>query len=104
MPEGNYPCEVTMTKCTWERSRWPFSRKVLTRAEVEPEVAVPVPGKGENPWDVDDSGISSSTSPARSVADAIGQFVASALRVRAAYAGPGWVPDKGWPEAVESRP
>ena len=100
MPEGNYPCDVTMTRCTWERPRWPFSRKVLDRAEVEPEVAIPTPGKGENPWDIDDTGISSSTGPARSVAEAIGQFVGSCLRDRNAYAGQGWVPDKGWPEVA----
>ena len=98
MPEGNYPCEVTIERATWERPRWPFSRKVVVRAEVEPDIPVPVPGK-----DYGDDAIFNSTFPARSVGEAVAGFASGCLRDRERYANLDWVPSKGWPEGIVSR-
>lgn len=96
MPEGNYRARYTVSESTWKRPRWPWPKRVV-RTEIEPEIAVPVPGKGENSWDLDDDAIYSGSYPAASGEEAAYLLSQSALRIRRRYAGRGWVPDAGWP-------
>lgn len=102
MPEGNYPGKAKREVRVWQRKRWPFSRKQRVEFWVDMDVAVPVPGKGENSWDIDDDGIYGTGGP--TVSDAIANVTKAALRDRARY-GPGdrWVPDAGWPEGIGTR-
>lgn len=92
MPEGNYRAKVSMLRCTWSRTRWP-RRKVIQRAEVDVEPGIPIPGKGENDWDMADTAIESVTVVAQSLPEAVGCVVKSALRDRERYGGTiAWVP------------
>lgn len=105
MPEGTYTAKVTLYTAEWKRPRWPrwpLTRRI-NRANVEVEGGVPIPGKGENSWDMDDDAIYSIGTPAESVDEALEQFRESALRDRKKYAGEGWVPDVGWPAHMEAR-
>jgi hypothetical protein len=96
MPEGNYDATATRETATWERSRWPFSKKVTVRWNVRPEIGIPIPGKGENSWDCGDDAIYGQIGAASSMADAIGRLVSSALGSRARYASLAWEPSDGW--------
>jgi hypothetical protein len=69
LPEANYQTKVRMFRSTWKRPRWPRSL-VLTRADIEVEGGIPIPGKGENSWDLDDDAVFSLTTPAESVEEA----------------------------------
>lgn len=103
MPEGNYPATVKLEKWTYARPRWPrwpLRREVVMRGDVDLDVAIPVPGKGENSWDIDDDAIYSSSGPYRTVAAAVASVAESALSKRERYARRDWVPDAGWPAEV----
>lgn len=103
LPEGNYSAKGETYQQTWVRPRWPFSRRVVTGTELKPDTPIPVPGKGENSWDIGDDAIYSSSCGGQGTADAVGSFVATVTRSRLNYAGPSWVPDKGWPDCLEVR-
>lgn len=90
MPEGAYPATVTLTEDSWRRPRW-FTRRLL-RAEVDVPGGVPHPGKGENGWDCGEDATFRMTTPAQTVEEAIGAFVASVLRDRYRYGGRTWRP------------
>lgn len=90
MPEANYPATYKIERliATWP-DRLGFLRpaKVWYRVDVEPGMPVPVPGKGENSWDLDDDAIGSLSVPGRDVETAIAALVASALRTRRRHHG-----------------
>lgn len=86
MPEGDYPATIEMYISKWKRHRWPFAR-YIKRANVELERPIPVPGKGENSWDLDDNAIYSLTCKAETIEEAISQTIQSALRDRKRYGG-----------------
>lgn len=100
MPEGNYPCIVTLTEDSWTRPRLKLTRRVIRRATVEMLVAIPSPGKGENSWDIDDDATSSMTTPARSVSEAVGAMAESVMSRRERYASRTWKPSEGFPAEV----
>ncbi len=91
LPEGEYPATVRMHVCKWKRPRWPWSRRMV-RADVQVLVPIPVPGKGENSYDLDDDAIYSLTCPALTPEDAVKQLVESIARRRLKYGGRGWTP------------
>lgn len=96
MPEGDYPCTVEMRTDSWSRPRWPFTKRI-TRATVEVEQGVPVPGKGENSWDCGDDAIYSLTAPAKNVRGALRAFQESAMQSRHRYgSGYAYKPSAGW--------
>lgn len=93
MPEGSYPVTVELYLSIWTRPRWPFAKRIK-RANVELEKPIPVPGKGENSWDIDDDAIMSMTCPANTVEEAIAHVVESALRTRRRHGGSlDWKPE-----------
>jgi hypothetical protein len=55
---------------------------------------IPVPGKGENAWDMEDDAIHSMGCVANSVDDAIIKLLNSVNRDRVRYGGAHWVPVK----------
>jgi len=98
MPEGHYPATVRRFESTWKRPRWPWPWHRAVRSEVKPtEMAIPVPGKGENSWDCGEDARYGSTSPADTVAKAIGNFVEGIWHDRLRRAGPAWVPKEKHP-------
>ena len=96
MPEGDYPAKLAFVERSWKRPRWP-TVKTRMDADIEMGTAIPVPGKGENDWDMDDDALYGINCVASTVEEAIAQVQASAFRDRERYAGEGWIPDDGWP-------
>lgn len=102
MPEGKYPAKVRLFLSTWKRPRWPFAQRIY-RAHVDVEGGIPIPGKGENSWDIGDDAVFSITTPAKSVSEAIKAMADSALRTRYRHGGGyDWTPDEPqrWAQAV----
>lgn len=95
LPEGKYPATVQMFKSTWTRKRL-VKPLVRYRAEVIPDMPLPIPGKGENSWDIDDDGIHSSTLEARSPEEAAKKVAEDVLKTRKKYAGSDWIPADGF--------
>lgn len=101
MPEGNYPAMIREERRVWKRKRWPWPSKTRRDYWVEMDVAIPVPGKGENSWDCDDDAVHAT---GRSTPhDAVANVTRAALRDRANYGSPNWVPDAGWPAEIGPR-
>lgn len=97
MPEGFYAAKVEMFTSTWKRKRWPWA-KSIERANVEIKGGLPIPGDGENSWDLDDDAIFSSTFPASTVEDALSTIRESAMHDRRRKGGgEDWQPSAGWP-------
>lgn len=80
LPEGTFPGTVTLEEATWKRPRW--KAKIVRRADISVERPPTFPGKGENSWDQGDDAIYSMTCRAKSVAEAIGQYVEAVLSNR----------------------
>lgn len=93
MPEGDYLATVELFESEWKRPRG-WARRIQ-RATITPDTPIPIPGKGENSWDIDDDAIHSSTMPARTVADAVAGLYASVMNTRERHGGKNWMPEKG---------
>ena len=74
MPEGSY---------TIKRPRWPFVSVFYTynARPVGEHDDIPIPGKGENPWDCGPDSVSGQSGPG-GLTDAIGAIYSSVLRTR----------------------
>lgn len=92
LPEATYPATVRLFTQAWHRSRWPWSRR-WRRATITVPGGVPIPGKGENAWDCDDSAMDSMTISADDVHEAVAEFIGTVLRHRERYGGAGWQPE-----------
>jgi len=95
MPEGGYPCTVTINEDTWLRPRWPFVWKRLIRSEIKPDTPIAHPGKGENSWDCDEDAMHSIYGPYNNTLDAVMEAAKSVMHDRLRYGG-GWsyIPEK----------
>lgn len=96
MPERSYRGTATVTEAYWGYAKLPrrfHEKRRSVEIEMHPGEQVGVPGKGENSWDCGDDAIFSRSGPSESIEDAIGGFVASALRTRRKY---------GWSAPTES--
>jgi hypothetical protein len=56
--------------------------KKQRHAHIEAPSGVPIPGKGENSWDLDDDAIYGMTSGAKSVKEAVSKFMESVRKTR----------------------
>lgn len=81
MPEECYHGNCRIYRATWKRPRWPWPL-ILTRANIEMDNSIPIPGKGENAWDQGDDGIYSMTMTASSCDEAAKIFRDSVLETR----------------------
>jgi hypothetical protein len=95
MPEGHYPASYRLFELTKKRPRWPWRKQQFVRCEIRPDIPIPVPGKGENSWDLDDGAIHSGSYPTSTPQEAARQMADSALRTRRRYGGVNWEPDVG---------
>lgn len=86
LPGTTITATVAQERCTWKRPRWPWAKQRISY-DITPEYPAPIPGKGENAWDVDDDAILQMHCSAKSFEDAIGTFVASVLRNRRRHGG-----------------
>lgn len=98
MPEGDYPCAVTLSESSWHSDRpllGRFVSKSLTRAEVEPDRPIPHPGKGESSYDLDEDALYSLSTPCDTIREALESTRDTVMRQRERYGGPDWRPEKG---------
>jgi len=86
MPEGTYHGTASRHLATWKRPRWPWAKR-LTRVEIDVPGGVPVPGKDENAWDIDDDAIFGTTVVAETIEAGVEKLIASAMRDRRRYGG-----------------
>lgn len=100
MPEGLYPCTVTMTRRVDGRPRWPFGWRTSNAGEVKMLVPIPEPGKGENSYDLDDDAMFSLYGGFEDEAAALDAARDAVLKTRQRRAGRNWKPDAGWPEGI----
>jgi hypothetical protein len=97
MPEKCYRATVQFEEATWKRPRW-FSKRIV-RAQVDIPGGIPVPGKGENSWDIDEDAIYSICFSATKTWEVVGKVVESVMNSRIRHGGLKWRP-----EAKEATP
>jgi hypothetical protein len=101
MPEGIYYGRSTIEEYTYTRPRWFSDRKTMASVTMDPREdnsfkPIPVPGKGENSYDIDEDAIYSMSSTVESGAthsDAVAEVVRSVLKRRWRYGGKNWRPE-----------
>jgi hypothetical protein len=91
MLEGNYEGTCSIEQVTTGRPRW-FGETVRI-ATVRIENGIPIPGKGENSYDLDEDALYAQSAPASSPAEAVGNVVGSVLVTRWKRAGANWRPE-----------
>lgn len=94
MPEGEYEATVKHKRMTWTRKRFPFLRKTRTGWDFEfGDYGIPVPGKGENSWDLGEDAIYGISVSGDTLDDAIERVRESAFTSRDRYGGGrNWMP------------
>lgn len=96
MPEGNYPCEITLEQCEWRRPRGIFGwgERSAIFADVQPlDTPERTPGHIPHPGKYgDDDGLFSLSCEASTIAKAIGKTVESVMRSRERHGGLNWTP------------
>lgn len=97
MPEGKYPATISIYWASWPRPRWPFTKQIL-RVEVDVPGGIPIPGKGDNDWDMDDDCIDSLVTSAETVPDALTKAARGIVDLRIRYHSASWKPAAGWPD------
>lgn len=102
MPEGCYAGVYTAEKLTWDRPRWFAKSRVM--ATIRCDEGVPIPGKGENDYDLDRDAIYTHSEDASNPAQAVGQFVMSVLQQRWRYGGLNWKPEPRDPDSSPNTP
>lgn len=95
MPEGVYLATWERKRAVWTRAHVPWTIREREHVDLTLPVGIPVPGKGENSWDCGDDGVYGVS--ARTLSEAVGNAVGSAMRQREQYGGLEWVPANGWP-------
>ena len=70
------PVKIELYEARWKRKRWPKAR-VVARADIELFDGIPIPGKGENGWDIEDDAIYGLVCKAATLEDAIAALRAS---------------------------
>ena len=92
MPEGSYPCTVTIKHVSWWRPRWPKIH-TIQRGHIQMHTPIPFPGKGENGWDCDDDALCTMSTPAGTISEVINKVRQSVEHDRQRYGGDGWLPE-----------
>jgi hypothetical protein len=90
MPEGPYYATVELYEARWDSPRpllGRFVRQRVRSAEVELHEAIPIPGKGENSYDLDDDAIYSVSLAANTMEEAAAAVREDALSSRERYGG-----------------
>jgi hypothetical protein len=100
MPEGRYEGTLTMWEAQWKRPRWPLATKAQ-KVSIEVADGIPIPGKGENDWDIDDDAIHEICVNAGSAQEGIRKLYDAVMRDRIKYASADWQPATGWPPHLQ---
>jgi hypothetical protein len=94
LPEGMYQVKVNVVKHTRKRKRFPF-KKVTMYSDVHMrDNPIPIPGKGECAWDLDEDAIYSMGCTETVNYKVLAQVVESVMRTRFRYgSGTRWLPE-----------
>lgn len=92
MPEGPYLATYRLFDIVYWRPRWPFERRI-SMVEIEPDQPIPIPGKGENSYDIDDDAIHSMVCAAETPQAAAKALAVSQCGLRQRYGGRRWQPE-----------
>lgn len=101
MPEGVYLGNSTIERFTYRRPRARTLTKTMASVTMDPREdksfrPIPIPGKGESEWDIDEDAIYStfiSVDTNATHEDAIAEVVRSVLQKRRRYGGKNWRPE-----------
>lgn len=91
MPEGSY-CGTAELRYAVRGHKWSPLKHRTHEVEIDLVRGIPVPGKGENSWDCEDTAIQGHSGPARSIEHGVSNLVRSALETRRKYGGAQWRP------------
>lgn len=91
LAEGEYGASVCSFESTWQRPRWPWPKRMV-RATITPDTPIPIPGKGENSWDCEDTATASMTCQAATPQAAAAALKESVEHTRLKYGGSSWRP------------
>lgn len=101
MPEGLYNAKSTIEEYTYSRPRWFSKHKTMASVTMDPREhtsfkPIPIPGKGENSYDIDEDAVysmSSTVEPNAHHHDAVAEVVRSVLKTRWQRGGKNWRPE-----------
>jgi hypothetical protein len=101
MPEGVYLGNSTIERFTYRRPRARTLTKTMASVTMDPREnkafkPIPVPGKGENDYDIDEDALysmSRQVEPNATHADAVAEVVRSVLKTRWQRGGKNWRPE-----------
>lgn len=101
MPEGVYLGNSTIERFTYRRPRARTLTKTMASVTMDPREdksfrPIPIPGKGESDWNIDEDAIYSTSISVDTNAtheDAIAEVVRSVLQKRRRYGGKNWRPE-----------
>lgn len=83
LPERSYRWKVQIVEVRHKRPRWPWDRvTVCAHCDALEGEQIPVPGKGENSYDLDDDALHGMGCPASSVSEAVGAIVRNVTGTR----------------------
>lgn len=82
-----YKLNIQMKEHSWKRPRW-FVTEKRVRADVQCNPPIPIPGKGESDWDLDDDALHGGTFNAISPEEAVQAVKRSVIETRAKYGLP----------------
>jgi hypothetical protein len=94
LPEATYQGTAEGFLATWTRPRAWWWKQQVHRVELKFPQGIPIPGKGENDYDIDEDAIYGSTMVANSIEDAAQIFVQDVLETRRRYGGSQWLPER----------
>lgn len=96
LPEGGYPATVRLYTATYKRPLAFRPWRVVPRFDIEVEDGIPIPGKGDNSWDMEDDAVYEVSGAGDSVETAVAAIRAAIMQSRERYGGQDWTPDDGW--------
>lgn len=83
----SYSLSIQMQEHSWKRPRW-FATSRRVRADVKCNPPIPIPGKGESEWDLDDDALHGGLFNALSPEEAVQAVKRSVIKTREKYGLP----------------
>ena len=93
MPEGVYKGKLRLYIMSRKRPRWPIATHI-NRYEIEMDEPIPVPGKGENSWDMEQDAVHAISGVASTSDQAIIELLDSVNASRVRRGGAMWLPER----------
>jgi hypothetical protein len=95
LPEGFIPVNCQRIFRSWKRPRWFWPHQSWSSIDIIPFVPIPIPGKGENHWDLDDNAIEESSRKGDDIHEALRSFADDVIKERLRKGGYSWRPSYG---------